>query len=83
MLVTNKGKVIRIPIAGIRIAGRNTQGVTLFNIDEDEQLVSVARLAGAAEATGDEADGDAADEDDAGDDEGGDQADAQPGGGEG
>jgi DNA gyrase subunit A len=83
MLVTNKGKVIRIPVAGIRIAGRNTQGVTLFDVDEDEQLVSVARLAGAAEATGDEADGDAADEDDAGDDEGGDQADAQPGGGEG
>jgi DNA gyrase subunit A len=52
MLVTNKGKVIRIPVDGIRIAGRNTQGVTLFNIDEDEQVVSVARLEGAAEANG-------------------------------
>jgi DNA gyrase subunit A len=60
MLVTNQGKVIRIPVDGIRIAGRNTQGVTLFNIDKDEHLVSVARLSGAAE--GDEP------EDDAGED---------------
>jgi DNA gyrase subunit A len=52
MLVTNKGKVIRIPVDGIRIAGRNTQGVTLFSVDEDEHVVSVARLAGAAEANG-------------------------------
>jgi DNA gyrase subunit A len=52
MLVTNKGKVIRIPVDGIRIAGRNTQGVTLFSVDEDEHVVSVARLAGAAEADG-------------------------------
>jgi DNA gyrase subunit A len=75
MLVTNKGKVIRIPVDGIRIAGRNTQGVTLFNIDEDEQLVSVARLTGAAEASDDEA----------GDDEAGDEPEAgapQPDGGE-
>jgi DNA gyrase subunit A len=52
MLVTNKGTVIRIPVDGIRIAGRNTQGVPLFNIDEDEHVVSVARLEGAAEANG-------------------------------
>jgi DNA gyrase subunit A len=52
MLVTDKGKVIRIPVAGIRITGRNTQGVTLFSVDEDEHVVSVARLAGAAEADG-------------------------------
>ena len=49
MLVTDKGKVIRIPVDGIRIAGRNTQGVTLFNVDDDEHVVSVARLEGAAE----------------------------------
>jgi DNA gyrase subunit A len=58
MLVTNQGKVIRIPVDGIRIAGRNTQGVTLFNIDKDEHLVSVARLSGAAEG-GDEPDDEA------------------------
>jgi DNA gyrase subunit A len=56
MLVTNQGKVIRIPVDGIRIASRNTQGVTRFNIDEDEQLVSVARLTGAAEADDEQGD---------------------------
>ena len=52
MLVTDRGQVIRIPVDGIRIAGRNTQGVTLFDVAEDEHVVSVARLAGAAEANG-------------------------------
>ena len=54
MLVTDRGQVIRIPVDGIRIAGRNTQGVTLFDVAEGEHVVSVARLAGAAEANGDE-----------------------------
>jgi DNA gyrase subunit A len=52
MLVTDRGKVIRIPVDGIRIAGRNTQGVTLFDVAEDEHVVAVARLVGAAEANG-------------------------------
>ena len=58
MLVTNKGQTIRFPVAGIRIAGRNTQGVRLFNTDADERVVSSARLDGngaATEAVGDEA----------------------------
>jgi DNA gyrase subunit A len=54
MLVTDRGKVIRIPVGGIRIAGRNTQGVTLFNIERGEHVVSVARLTGGAEANGGE-----------------------------
>jgi DNA gyrase subunit A len=58
MLVTNQGKVIRIPVDDIRIASRNTQGVTLFNIDKDEHLVSVARLSGAAEGGEPEEDAD-------------------------
>jgi DNA gyrase subunit A len=49
MLVTDRGQVIRIPVDGIRIAGRNTQGVTLFDVAEGEHVVSVARLVGAAE----------------------------------
>ena len=49
MLVTDQGKVIRIPVDGIRIAGRNTQGVTLFHTDKNEHVVSVARLEGAAD----------------------------------
>ncbi len=53
MLVTDKGKTIRIPVAGIRVAGRKTQGVTLFNTEPGEHVVSVARLADAGE-NGDE-----------------------------
>jgi DNA gyrase subunit A len=49
MLVTDRGQVIRIPVNDIRIAGRNTQGVTLFDVAEDEHVVAVARLVGAAE----------------------------------
>jgi DNA gyrase subunit A len=44
VLVTNAGQLIRCPVHDIRIAGRNTQGVTLFNTDDDEQVVAVARL---------------------------------------
>ena len=44
MLVTNSGKLIRCPVDDIRIAGRKTQGVTLFRVEPDERVVSVARL---------------------------------------
>ncbi|WP_025898703.1 DNA gyrase subunit A [Sneathiella glossodoripedis] len=44
MLVTNGGKLIRTPISDIRIAGRNTQGVTLFKTAQGEQVVSVTAL---------------------------------------
>ena len=44
MLVTDAGQTIRIPVDGIRVAGRNTQGVKLFQTGESEHVVSVARL---------------------------------------
>jgi DNA gyrase subunit A len=44
MLVTNGGKLIRTPVAGIRIAGRSTQGVIVFDTADDEKVVSVERL---------------------------------------
>ena len=49
MLVTNSGKLIRIRVHGgegdsIRVAGRKTQGVRLFDVDEGEKVVSVALL---------------------------------------
>jgi len=44
MLVTDKGQLIRCPVNGIRIAGRSTQGVIVFNTAEDERVVSVERL---------------------------------------
>ncbi len=52
MLVTDKGKMIRIPVGDIRIAGRSTQGVTLFNTDPGEHVVSAAHV---PEAEGDTA----------------------------
>ncbi len=44
MLVTNRGQLIRCPVDGIRIAGRGTQGVIVFDTAEDERVVSVERL---------------------------------------
>jgi DNA gyrase subunit A len=44
MLVTDQGKMIRTTIADIRIMGRNTQGVTIFRVAENEQVVGVARI---------------------------------------
>jgi len=44
MLVTDAGKLIRTPVAGIRIAGRSTQGVIVFDTAADERVVSVERI---------------------------------------
>ena len=44
MLVTDQGKMIRTTVGDIRIAGRNTQGVTIFNVANNEKVVSVARI---------------------------------------
>ncbi len=53
MLVTDGGQLIRIPVAGIRIAGRKTQGVTLFKVETAERVVSVTRLDDTGEETED------------------------------
>ncbi|MGH7795033.1 MAG: DNA gyrase subunit A [Candidatus Binatia bacterium] len=45
MLISNKGKIIRMRIKDIRVIGRNTQGVRLIEIEESERVVSLARLA--------------------------------------
>ncbi len=44
MLVTDGGKLIRTPVSGIRIAGRSTQGVIVFDTADDEKVVSVERI---------------------------------------
>ncbi|MEM9810489.1 MAG: DNA gyrase subunit A [Pseudomonadota bacterium] len=41
MLVTNGGQLIRTPVSDIRVAGRNTQGVTIISTRKDEHVVSV------------------------------------------
>ncbi len=53
VLVTDAGKLIRCPVHDIRIAGRATRGVRLFDVAEDERVVSVARLADDGETNGD------------------------------
>ncbi|GLK81364.1 DNA gyrase subunit A [Methylopila turkensis] len=45
MLITNGGQTIRVPVEGIRIAGRSTQGVIVFDTAEGERVVSVEHIA--------------------------------------
>lgn len=45
MLISDSGKIIRIRMNSISVIGRNTQGVTLFEMEKNERLVSVALLA--------------------------------------
>lgn len=44
MMVTDQGRLIRVPVVDVRVAGRNTQGVTLFKVGDEEQIVSVERV---------------------------------------
>jgi DNA gyrase subunit A len=52
MLVTDGGKLIRTPVNGIRIAGRSTQGVIVFDTADDEKVVSVERIGEEGEDSG-------------------------------
>jgi DNA gyrase subunit A len=45
MLVTDGGKIIRLAVGEIRVIGRNTQGVRLIGLSENERVASIARLA--------------------------------------
>ena len=63
MLMTNGGKLIRIRVDEVRLAGRNTQGVRLFDVGNKEQVVSVTRLSEAEnEGEEDEDENDGGDE---------------------
>lgn len=44
MLVTDAGQLIRCPVEDIRVAGRSTQGVIVFDTAEDEHVVSVEHI---------------------------------------
>ncbi len=44
MMVTRKGVIIRVPVDGIRVIGRNTQGVKVMNLDAGDAVVDVARV---------------------------------------
>ena len=55
MLVSDGGKIIRMGIDDIRIIGRGTQGVIVFDTDKDEKVVSVERLGDEGGVDGDAA----------------------------
>ncbi|WP_299441696.1 DNA gyrase subunit A [uncultured Rhodospira sp.] len=69
MLITNAGKLIRMPLDDVRIASRKTLGVRLFRTADDEVVVSAAHLPAALADGGN------------GDENGGDDGDASQGDG--
>jgi len=56
MIITAGGTMIRIRMKDLRVIGRNTQGVTLFNIDEGDDVVAVVRVVERPEDDDDEGD---------------------------
>ena len=44
MMITRHGVIIRLPVDGIRVIGRNTQGVRVMNLDAGDTVVDVARV---------------------------------------
>ena len=67
MLVTDQAKLIRLPLTSLRVIGRGSAGVRLFNVSDEEHVVSAVRLVDADEevVAGEEAvtDGDVGTED--------------------
>ncbi|MEE8633466.1 MAG: DNA gyrase C-terminal beta-propeller domain-containing protein, partial [Methyloceanibacter sp.] len=66
MLVTDRGQLIRIPVAGISIVGRSTQGVKVFDTADDERVVSVEHI---PDEGGDDEEGDDVEDAEAGEDD--------------
>jgi DNA gyrase subunit A len=62
MLMTKQGILIRMPVKGIRVAGRNTQGVKLVNLDDNDLVMAVARVVPDEEGEGGD-NGDGAEDD--------------------
>ncbi|WP_454917119.1 DNA gyrase subunit A [Xanthobacter sediminis] len=58
MLVTDGGQLIRCPVDGIRIVGRASQGVIVFNTADGERVVSVEHISEDSAAAGDDGVGD-------------------------
>ncbi len=44
MIITQNGIIIRLPIKGVKVIGRNTQGVKLINLGKGDRVVDVARV---------------------------------------
>jgi DNA gyrase subunit A len=54
MMITRQGVIIRLPVDGIRVIGRNTQGVKVMNLDAGDTVVDVARVVKEDEASAEE-----------------------------
>ena len=55
MMITRSGVIIRVPVDGIRVIGRNTQGVRVMNLEGADSIVGVARVVKEEEGEVDEA----------------------------
>jgi DNA gyrase subunit A len=53
MLVTDQAKMIRMNVGDTRVIGRNSAGVRLFDVAENEHVVSAARIEESGEEDGD------------------------------
>ncbi len=60
MLIANSAKVIRMPMDTMRVIGRNTQGVRMINMGDDEIVVAMSMLARGADVDEEEEDGESA-----------------------
>jgi DNA gyrase subunit A len=49
MLINASGLIIRVTVNGISSMGRNTQGVKIMHVEEDDRVVAVARVVGRQE----------------------------------
>ncbi len=45
MMVTTNGKILRMPVAGVSVIGRNTKGVKFLDVGDGDKVVSLAKLA--------------------------------------
>jgi len=45
MIITSNGKIIRLDVKSISVIGRNTKGVRLISVEENERVVGVTRVA--------------------------------------
>jgi len=59
IVITSEGKVIRTPVEGISVLGRNTQGVRIIRMGDGERVVAVARMDDDGEGDKDEGEGEA------------------------
>ncbi|HWR88998.1 MAG TPA: DNA gyrase C-terminal beta-propeller domain-containing protein, partial [Dissulfurispiraceae bacterium] len=44
VIITSSGKLIRTEVGRITVLGRNTQGVKLMDLDQDDKIVSIGRV---------------------------------------